>query len=119
MDTIRINRQRLLETLEQNKAQHESDFAEAHKAWTKKATKALKKAAQKAEEEGVVEVHPLKDLPKPESYVKSYDDAIRRVEFDVRDEVELDDREFSAWVQDDWNWRGAFLANTGSYLGGH
>lgn len=114
MDVIRIDRNKLLETLRENRDRHEAEFKEARGKWVKKSAKALRKAAERAEK-GDIEEHPLANLPKPVSYVKSYDDAIARVEYDTRSEIELDDREFSAWVQDDWNWRGQFVGTTSLY----
>lgn len=115
MDKIKMDRDELLEKLVANRAKHKDEFEAGLKIWKKKATKALKKAATKAEKKGWIEIYPLSALPKPENYLSSYDDAIARVEADIRPELELDDREFSAWVQDNWNWRGAFAMNTQSY----
>lgn len=115
MDFIKVNRESLLEILKKNEAKHTDDFKEAMKVWTKKATKALAKAAKEAQDHGVIDVNPLAALPKPTNFVESYKDAIVRVEMDTREELELDDREFSAWIQDNWTWRGAFAASTSLY----
>jgi hypothetical protein len=40
------------------------------------------------------------------------------MEMEVRDEVEITAQEFQAWVQDNWSWRGRFMANSGTYLAG-
>lgn len=117
MDTIHVNKQDLISKLRANREKHKKDFEESRKTWRKKCTKALKKAAKKAEEKGEIEQYPLADLPKPTSYLESYDDAIARVEADIRKELELDDREFAAWMQDKWNWRGQFVAQTSLYNG--
>ncbi len=117
MDNTRVNRTTLLQKLEENREKHKKDFIEAKTAWENQATKALQKAAKRAEK-GKITLDPLGDLPKPQSYIESYDDAIARIEMDVRDEVELSDREFSAWVQDKWAWRGTFVANTSLYNNG-
>lgn len=117
MDKIRVNRATLLETLKRNQEEHKKQYEEAMEVWVKKSKKALRRAARLAEESGEITQFPLEDLPKPQSYNKSYTDAIMRVEFDVRDEIELDDREFAAWVQDDWVWQGQFIANSTRYIG--
>lgn len=114
MDTIRINRDKLLTTLQENRDKHRAEFETALAVWTEEAAGALRKAADNAAK-GDVNVNPLADLPKPQNYLKSYNDAITRLEYEVRDEIELDDREFSAWVQDDWNWRGQFVGTTSLY----
>lgn len=114
MDLIKVNRDELLIKLQENLETHKKDVKEARKVWEKKAKKAYAKAAAKAEK-GDFDYAPLAKLPKPESYVKSYEDAIARVGMDTRDELEIDDREFSAWVQDNWTWKGQFVANSSLY----
>lgn len=124
MDTIRMKRDDLLAILKENRDKHESEYLEALAGWGDKALAALtaaKKAAKEAVREntpGDIRTDPLKDLPKPTNYIKSYDDAIARIEHDIRPEVELDDRQFSAWVQDDWQWRGAFIGTASLYNNG-
>lgn len=117
METIKVNRVDLIAKIETNREKHEAEFNQAVEVWVKKATKALAKAAKKAEEKGWIDTDVLAGLPKPQSYLQSYEDALARLNMDVREEIELEDREFSAWVQDNWVWRGAFHANTSMYNG--
>jgi hypothetical protein len=105
----------LLEKLKANREAHKAEYEEAHATWKKKATKALAKAAKQAEEKGVITIMPLSDLPKPSHYLASYDSVIARLEMEVEDTVEVDEREFEAWVQNNWSWRGAFMAGTSLY----
>ena len=115
MDTIRVDREEALQILEQNREKHEKQYKKDIETWVKKSTKALAKAAKKAKEEGWIDRDVLSDLPKPQSYLNSYDSAIARLKADVRDEIELDDREFAAWYEDNWAWRGAFVATSSIY----
>ncbi len=113
--TTHANREELLKVLKKNREKHEREFNKAMKAWVKKSTKALQVAADKAKTDGWITRDPLKDLPKPTSYLESYNKAIRMVEMDARSVVELDAQTFNAWVHDEWEWRGAFAANTSIY----
>jgi uncharacterized membrane protein len=115
MDTIKVHRMEVLAVVKENRKNHIKEFNQALKEWKKSCKKALKKALERAEKDGFIDLGVFTDLPKPVSYEKSYDNAIARLEMDVREEIELEDREFSAWVQDDWNWRGAFVASTSLY----
>lgn len=116
MDTVLVNKDRLLDILQDNREVHHEEYKKAIKIWVKKARKAYAKAARKAEK-GNFDYSPLSKLPMPKSYLQSYDDAIERVSLDTRQELELDSRTFSAWVQDNWNWRGDFIANSSMYTG--
>lgn len=117
MDTIRLSRENLLGVLEENRAKHHDEYTSARVKWVEESTIALRRAADKAANEGVIDTNPLADLPKPVTYLESYDDAIAKVRADVRKELELDNQEFAAWYLDKWNWRGAFAANTSLYNG--
>ena len=115
METTKIKTEELLTVLKDNRDDHETEFKEALKKWKKKATKALRKAADKAEKDGVITENPLAKLPKPVHYLNSYDVVIDRLYMEVEKTVELDDREFQAWVRNEWNWSGAFVGTTSLY----
>lgn len=115
MDTSNITKTELLEKLRTNREAHKEEYDKAHRAWKKKATKALAKAAKKAGDDGVITLLPLEDLPKPKHYLNSYDSVIARLEMEVNETVEVDEREFEAWVLNNWSWRGQFMAGTSLY----
>lgn len=115
MNTTKVKKDELLAKLKENRDHHKSEFEKAKATWKKRAAKALAKAAKKAADDGVIDMMPLRDLPKPKHYLDSYDLQIARLEYEVEDVVELTDREFQAWVLDDWDWQGAFAAGTSLY----
>jgi hypothetical protein len=115
--TVRVKRVELLEKLTANRAKHVADFKTAMAEWVRQCESALERAYGEARE-GFIIQNPLIDLPKPESFTSSYDEAIGMMEMEVRDEVEITAQEFQAWVQDNWSWRGRFMANSGTYLAG-
>lgn len=119
METIKIDRDQLLDVLQENREKHRVEYEKAHKAWAKKIGKVMTKAEEMDDPaEGWKYLQKkMGELPKPVQYVKQYQSAIRKVEMDVRDEIELNDREFAAWVEDDWSWKGAFVAQTSLYNG--
>lgn len=115
MDFTKVKKSDLLETLRNNRAAHEKEFKSAKKTWLREAKKALRKAADNAENNDKIDFSPLSELPKPTHYLDSYDVMISRLEFEVEDEVELDEREFKAYVLDDWNWKNQFVGTTSIY----
>lgn len=54
-------------------------------------------------------------LTAPRHHVDAYDQAIAMMEWDTRDEVELNATEFRSFVMNKWDWMDEFLAVTSSY----
>ena len=52
------------------------------------------------------------------SVAEDYDTALAMLEWEVDDTVELDYRSFERLVENKWEWRASFAANTESYVGG-
>lgn len=115
MDYTKTNKTELLAKLRENREAHKNEYEDAHATWKKEAAKALKQAAKRAADEDVITLLPLADLPKPKQYLASYDSIIARLEMEVDETVEVDSREFEAWVLNNWTWKGDFVAGTSLY----
>jgi lysyl-tRNA synthetase class I len=116
--TTEVNRDELLEVLKENREKHIAEYKSARKIWLKKAIKELRKVAKRAEQTKTLNnksFMPLGELPKPISYVHSYDTMIARLEAEVKPTVELDDREFQSYWLDNWDWSGQFVGTTSLY----
>lgn len=110
----------LLEKLQENREKHIAEYTKARKTWLRQAVKKLRKVADKAEKTKKLNndsFAPLHELPKPVSYAKSYDVMIARLEAEVEDTVELDERDFNAYWLDNWDWSGMFVGTTSLYNG--
>lgn len=114
MDTVRVNKEELLAKLRENRDQHVKDYKEAvveyRKAALAEITTMLKQAKSKTDK-----IARAVTAPEPVSYESSYTTAIRMLEMSVDEEIELDQEDFAKYVEDNWQWRGAFAANTLSY----
>lgn len=118
METTKMKVETLLDILQENRTKHEKEYKSAKKEWQKRCTKALRKALKKAESgDRVIELKLFSELPRPQHYLREYDRVIRRLDLEVEDIVELDEREFEAWVMDEWVWHGAFAGATQMYNG--
>jgi ATP-dependent 26S proteasome regulatory subunit len=53
--------------------------------------------------------------PEPQSFVGSYDTAIRMMEMSVDEVIELSQGEFSQYVEDKWSWHQTFASTTMLY----
>lgn len=58
-------------------------------------------------------------LPEPPiSYEDDYDKAIRKLELNVNDRISLNEKEFSSFVMNDWEWKNNFLVVNSMYVSG-
>lgn len=118
MKPTTVTTDELIEKLKENRAKHEKEFKKARKIWLKRAIKQLRKIADRAEQGQRLTTesfNPLGKYPKPISYLESYDVMISRLEAEVGDTVELDDREFRSYWLDEWDWKGQFIGTTSLY----
>lgn len=56
------------------------------------------------------------NLKYPESYDKEYNRAIRSVELNVYDKIELSEQEFNQYVMNDWSWKNSFISSNSAYV---
>lgn len=55
--------------------------------------------------------------PAPEDHTREYDRVIRMVEMEVRDEIEIVERDFQSFVMDDCDWSANWASMFGGYGG--
>jgi uncharacterized beta-barrel protein YwiB (DUF1934 family) len=112
MHSVKINKNKLLDIVRENKEKHIKEFNEA--------VEDFKKAVIKISEENIALVKEgkieLKTIPtKPISYETSYTRAIRMLELSVDVEIELALHDFDQLVQDEWQWKQSFLTSNSTY----
>lgn len=56
------------------------------------------------------------DLRYPESHTAEYNRAIRSVELNVYDKIELSESEFNQYVMNDWSWKNSFILSNSLYV---
>lgn len=124
MRTVVIKKDDLLEVLRANRETHREVYEEALGKYRDKLIGKLRHEVEKLErddrwnelaEGGAPKV--TIDLPVPEDHTKEYNRAISMLEMDTRDEIELEDYEFTQFVEDEWDWKRRWAANTASYTG--
>lgn len=113
MKEIRVKRDNLLAVLHENRDRHKDVFEKALVKYRALAIEELERALADARlgkriSRGLRLIEPM-------NMTRDYDRVIRQVEMDVRDEIELSEREFAQYVMDDWAWRDQFEASTMAY----
>jgi hypothetical protein len=129
MNQVTVEKQKLLDIIEENKEQHIEDYTEAMKGYrvgvvagleqldkdVKKFAKKVKVALEEARNGGKLKTDFSLDsysqfnkLVKPESHEKEYTLAFDMIKLDTDDEVELTRGEFKQFVNDEWDWTENF-----------
>jgi hypothetical protein len=115
MNTIKVKKSDLLDTLRTNKAKHEEVYEQAMVKYREALIAELVSLRADVEAGKQIE-HRLKTVV-PLRFADSYEQAIQMLEWEVGDEVELDTHEFQQYVMDDWNWGQSFRAANSAYVG--
>lgn len=115
METVRVNKVKLLETLRENAVEHGEEVAEAQAKYRDRAIAAMQKKIE-AMKSSAEPVELDFDLPVPRSFRKEYARAIEMLEWTVGDELEISEMDFRNWILNEWGWRSTYASTTGSYL---
>lgn len=134
MDEVRIQKDKLLQTIEKNREVHEKEYnetVEAYKILVKEKLKekieqqkiAFKKSIKELEEnmlqfENDVNVKPLVSVQKPVNYLENYDTAIGMLNYSIDDIVCLHRKEFQSYVMDNWSWKEEFRSTNSAITSG-
>lgn len=117
MEKIKVSKQRLIDSIIENRVKHSNEFSEAHYNWKVKVREAFAKKMQEIEEDNWEDLNCTAYLPKPQHHLKDYDLALQMLDFSVDDEIEIEQHEFNQYVMDDWAWKAGFALTNSSYLG--
>ena len=114
MQTITVDKKTLIETIAKNREEHREQFLKAQEKYRERVIEVLDERLARAREGKQVDL--LIRLPEPVDYTKSYDTALAMLEWEVGDQVELTKDDFERFVENNWEWRQHWAANTMSYL---
>lgn len=103
---ITVDHLALLETLKTNLEQHKKDFKEAMVGYRLAVIEELTEKLKKAKDGE--EIEPQSECERPVSHAKDYERVISMLRWSVGETVVLDEREFSCYVEDDWQWKANF-----------
>ena len=105
---VLINKKELLEMLKTNLELHKTVYKEAADNFQGNYASELLKMADIAVKENkfIMQVN----LEHPENHEADYDAAIKMIEVDCRDQIELDFEEFAQFYMNKWHWITRFQA---------
>lgn len=114
--TIVVNKSELIEKIKENMETHQSTYDTAVEEFRKQQIKLLEDQLEAARTGKQFDRLAMSRLPVPENHIGDYHRALKMLEMDTQDVVELNEYDFNQLVMDEWEWRRSFLANTTSYV---
>jgi hypothetical protein len=113
MESIKVKKAELLETLKVNRHNHRKIFLEAQEGYRKTAITEIEKMLSEAREGKKIRRQLV--LSEPVDQTNDYDRVIRMLEMSQDEMVELSEHDFAQYVLDDWSWKRQFLHSNSVY----
>ncbi len=113
MKSVKVNREKLLEKVVQNRTEHRQIFEKAMVGYRKEAIKQLDEMLADAVDGK--KIQRFLSLVEPMDQTKEYDRAIAMLEMSVEEEMKITQQQFSELVLDNWAWKGQFTFSTTRY----
>jgi hypothetical protein len=113
MEKIRVEKKQLISDLKKNRSKHRAIFEQAVEGYRNLAVQQLTDHVKRIQKGKLVEVYVR--LPLPEDHTRDYDRVIQMLERSLDETVFLSEADFRAYVQDDWDWKRAFLTSNATY----
>ncbi len=110
---VKIKRSELLDVIKINHLKHKAMFDEAMVGYEKELEKVLSEKLEMVRAGSRIEKSIR--LPEPEDHTGDYQRIIRMLVMDVRDTIDLDERQFAEYVMDDWIWKKEWVTNNLAY----
>ena len=116
MNSVKIERKKLLYIVTENRAKHVEQYLEAIEDYKVAALKIAKENLKTAKTGDMQRLKTTRVLPPaPVSYEHNYNRAIRMLELSADDVVELEEAVFNQLVLDEWGWKQQFATMAASY----
>lgn len=115
MNSVKIDRKKLLKIVIDNKDKHVADFNESVEDYKAAVVKLAEANLELVKTGDLEQIARARALPaKPVSYEKDYNRAIRMLELSVEKDIDVEEDVFNQLVLDEWVWKNQF--NTSSML---
>ena len=116
MDTVRVRKADLIEKITTNRDEHRETFLKAQERFREHLIEALDQRLQDARDHKQVSL--TISLPEPVDYTDEYQRALDMLEWEIGDEVELDQQGFAQLVRNEWSWARHWASNSLAYTSG-
>jgi hypothetical protein len=111
---IKVDKEKLLATLETNRAAHGAAYETAKRGYIRVTTQQLQEHIERLANGDLIERAWIPSPP--DDHTSDYDDVISMMEWSMDNEVELTQAQFKQYVQDDWGWKDAWVTSNTAYI---
>ena len=116
MNSIKMERVKLLEIVRENKEKHIAAYNESVEDYKAAVLKIAKRNHFLAKTGDLNQIGQMKKFPNhPVSYEDNYTKAIRMLELSVEDVIDIEEHIFNQLVLDEWGWKQQFVATGALY----
>lgn len=115
MQSVKIDRLKLLETIKNNRSNHRALFLKAQEGYRARVITELDAMLQEAR--GGKRIRRMVQLAEPIDQTNEYDRVILMLEMSVDDVVELSAHEFDCYARDQWQWSQSVNVTNSLYAG--
>lgn len=127
--TVNVEVRRLAKTLTENLETHQREYAEARRGFESTRTDLIRKIQVAASTAAGADTEPnrkalheaynaFSHLEKPVDHSNEYKQAIRIMEWETREKIDLSINDFECYVEDNWNWKNQFKNSHTNYTVG-
>lgn len=113
MRNVIVSKERLINTLKENRENHVNTFEQVLEDYRTEAVKQLEEHIVRIRDGKVEQV--FVHLPVPKNYEEEYDRAIKMAEWEQNTVIELTEKEFDQFVLDNWTWKHDFNETVATY----
>jgi len=113
--SVTIKKADLLNIVKKNRAGHQEQYQLAMKGYREQAVRVLTALLEAAQKSVPFNVRKVIELVEPQEHIKDYDRVTLMLEMSTADEIAINEREFSQYVQDLWGWKEQFVATNSRY----
>lgn len=113
---ITMPKSKVIEILNENMVEHRETYEKAIEIYREKIIADLNNKLDRVKAGQFIET--VIRLPLPEEHTDDFKRAIDMLNYDVNGNIELDEATYEQYVNNEWSWNRAFLANTAGYANG-
>lgn len=104
METVKIEKKKLLTKLIANRNAHRALFLKAQVGYRKTIIRHLDRMLKQARAGKEVQTQIIVRVPAPQDMTSSYDRVISMMQWTQDELIELTEEEFSQYIRDNWRW---------------
>lgn len=116
MQSIRVSKNKVLDILHTNRAKHISDYQIAFSKFREEVIAEMEKNLAIARDPASREIPLYINIQPPQTFEGSYNTAIEMLDMSEDPEVVLSQRDFLAYIKDEWEWRQSYLLSNTKFM---